>query len=261
MNAEKAGAVLVTGARGFIGRAVQKLLQREGYRAFPLDQPASMTSGEGLWSVGRETLIDITDREQLRSLFQAREIGGIIHLAAVLPTAARREPARATEVNVAGSLNVLEMARQFGVKRVVFGSSETDRAAPEDLYGAAKLYVEQLGEAYRQSDGMEFVSLRIGRVVGPGARSVSSAWRSQIFELLGATRPEQIDLPYAGSEQILVVHAEDVAKMLVALLKAATPTHTVYNAECEFACEIGWRGGGGESEAAGLVAICGRVWV
>ena len=54
---------------------------------------------------------------------------------------------------------MLEMARQFGVGRFVFGSSlsvygtcspdhavsETDRAAPEDVYGAAKLYVEQLG--------------------------------------------------------------------------------------------------------------------
>jgi nucleoside-diphosphate-sugar epimerase len=111
--------------------------------------------------------------------------------------------------------------------------SEADRAAPEDLYGAAKVYVEQLGEAYRQSCGMEFVSLRIGRVVGPGANSVSSAWRSQIFEFLGATRPEEIEVPYASSERVLAVHVEDVAKMLVALLEAARPGHAVYNAVCE----------------------------
>ena len=105
----------------------------------------------------------------------------------------------ATQVNVEGSLNLLEMARQFEVRRFLFGSSlsvygtcpahqvvtEMDRAAPEDLYGAAKLYVEQLGEAYRQAHGLEFVSLRIGRVVGPGARSATSVWRSEIFECLG----------------------------------------------------------------------------
>jgi nucleoside-diphosphate-sugar epimerase len=176
----------------------------------------------------------------------------VIHLAAVLPTAARREPARVTEVNVGGSLNVLEMARQFGVQRFVFGSSlsvygtcpadqvvsEADRAAPEDLYGAAKLYAEQLGEAYRQPCGMEFVSLRSGRVVGPGAHSASSAWRSQIFEFLGAARPEQIDMPYASSERILLVHVEDVARMLVTLLEAKHPKHVVYNAVCE-SVEVG----------------------
>ena len=92
-------------------------------------------------------------------MFEKERIEGIIHLAAILPTAAQRNPLRATQVNVQGSANVLEMARVFQVRRVVFGSSlsiygtcaadhivsELDRAAPEDLYGAAKLYVEQLG--------------------------------------------------------------------------------------------------------------------
>jgi nucleoside-diphosphate-sugar epimerase len=248
MNAEKPGPVLVTGARGFIGRAVQKLLQRAGYRVVGVDQAAFLEPT----SDGAEIEVDITDREHLRSLFQTRAIGGVVHLAAVLPTAARREPARATEVNVGGSLNVLEAARQFGVQRFVFGSSlsvygtcpadrvisEVDRAAPEDLYGAAKLYVEQLGAAYGQSCAMEFVSLRIGRVVGPGAQSVTSAWRSQIFEFVGAARPEEIHVPYASSERILVVHVEEVARMLVALLEAKHPEHAVYNAVCE-SVEVG----------------------
>ncbi len=114
--------------------------------------------------------------------------------------------------------------------QVVF---ETDRAAPEDLYGAAKIYVEQLGAAYRHSHGLEFVSLRIGRVVGAGAQSVSSPWRSQIFELLGTKHPAEIVLPYVGSERILLVHVEDVARMLAALLQAPRPAHSVYNAVCE----------------------------
>ncbi len=180
-------------------------------------------------------------------MFEIERVGAIIHLAAILPTAAQREPVRATRVNVEGSLHLLEMARRFGVERIVFGSSlsvygtcppdqvisETDRSAPEDLYGVAKLYVEQLGEAYRGSYGLEFVSLRIGRVVGHGAQSASSAWRSQIFELLATRRAAEITLPYVGSERILLVHVDDVAKMLVALLQAACPAHSVYNATCE----------------------------
>jgi nucleoside-diphosphate-sugar epimerase len=226
---------------------VGKLLQRSGYSVLALDQPETAAPSTESFSLGREIGIDITDREQLRSLFHARPIAAIVHLAAILPTMAQREPTRATQVNVGGSLNLLEMARQFGVRRVIFGSSlsvygtcpaeqvvtEMDRAAPEDLYGAAKLYVERLGEAYRQAHGLEFVSLRIGRVVGPGARSATSAWRSEIFERLGTATPAEIEIPYAESERILLVHVEDVAAMFLHLLRAQRPAHGVYNAACE----------------------------
>lgn len=247
METPDSNSVLVTGARGFIGRAVQRFLQRSGYSVLALDQPDAAAPGTGHFSLGREIGIDITDRDQLRSLFQARPIGAIVHLAAILPTVAQREPARATQVNVGGSLNLLDLARQFGVRRFIFGSSlsvygtcpeeqvvtEMDRAAPEDLYGAAKVYVEQLGEAYRQAHGLEFVSLRIGRVVGAGARSATSAWRSEIFERLGAASPADIEIPYAESERILLVHVEDVAEMLLQLSRAQQPAHSVYNAACE----------------------------
>ncbi len=212
-----------------------------------LDQPETAAPDSDHVSLSREIGIDITDREQLRSLFHARPIAAIVHLAAILPTMAQREPSRATQVNVGGSLNLLEMARQFGVRRFIFGSSlsvygtcpaeqvvtEMDRAAPEDLYGAAKLYVERLGEAYRQAHGLEFVSLRIGRVVGPGARSATSAWRSEIFERLGTATPAEIEIPYAEAERILLIHVEEVAELILRLLEATSPAHGVYNAACE----------------------------
>jgi nucleoside-diphosphate-sugar epimerase len=263
---EKAGLVLVTGARGFIGRAMVKVLQREGYGVIALDQAAGAGRArnpnfsrqtparemghpsrlvEGL--VRREALVDITDSGALRRHFEKQRIGCVVHLAAVLPTAAQRDPERATQVNVIGSLNLLEMARRFKIKRFVFGSSlsvygtcpkdevvaESHRAAPEDLYGAAKLYVEQMGRAYREKHGLEFVSLRIGRVVGAGAKSSTSAWRSQIFEGLGSSKRVRIELPYLASERLLLVHVEDVARMLVELVGAERPAHLVYNAVCE----------------------------
>ena len=97
---------------------------------------------------------------------------------------------------------------RFGSSLSVYGTyaadqvvSEADRAAPEDLYGAAKLYVEQIGEAYRQSYGLEFVSLRIGRVVGGGAQSASSAWRSQIVELLPTRHAAELRCPTWGRKE------------------------------------------------------------
>lgn len=244
MEFRKYSSVLISGGGGFIGRAVVRELSRTGYRVVSLDHTASATTPQ---AGAEEIKLDITDAAQLRGIFAAHAIAGIVHLAAILPTAAQRDPERATRVNVDGSLNLLEMARQFGVRRFIFGSSlsvygsgaadrrisEEDRPAPEDLYGAGKNYVEQLGEAYRGRVGTAFVSLRIGRVVGPGAHSTSSAWRSHIFELLGTTSAARIELPYAGSEIVLVAHVEDVARALATLLLAPHPQHSVYNMPCE----------------------------
>ena len=243
MTAREKNSILVTGGRGFVGRPLVKLIQRSGFSVVSLDRaPIAEAVEEGR----KEIQCDLADEEQLRNLFERQRIRRIVHLAAILPTAVQRNPARAAEVNVQGSLNLLELAREFDVRRFVFGSSlsiygtysadqtvsEADRAAPEDLYGAAKLYVEQLGQAYRECYDLEFVSLRIGRVVGPGAQSISSAWRSEIFELLKANYPAEISLPYRGSENLLVLHVEDLAAMLLCLLRASSVAHAVYNAPC-----------------------------
>lgn len=253
-------AALVTGGRGFVGRAVGKLLQREGYAVVSLDhaplnedfvgdhsarvartQPSTESAGTS------EVQCDITDAAALRAVFEGHSIAAIVHLAAILPTIAQREPVRATQVNVNGSLNLLECARRFGVRRFLFGGSvsiygsrpmdqvvsEHDGAAPEDLYGAAKLYVEQLGQSYRDVHGLEFVSLRIARVVGPGANSTTSAWRSEIFEKLNTNEAAEISIPYADSERVLLTHVNDIAQMLLTLLRAGRPGHAVYNAPCE----------------------------
>jgi nucleoside-diphosphate-sugar epimerase len=230
--------VLVTGGSGFVGRATGKALLHAGYRVISAD--IALVNG------AESVVCDITDPAQVRNLFHSEHIDAVVHLAAILPTAAQRDPLRATQVNVRGSLNLLDAVKEFGVRRFVFGSSlsvygsyaaehvvtEFDRTAPEDVYGAAKVYVEQLGEAYRLAHGVEFVSLRIGRVVGPGAQSSTSAWRSQIFEMVSGGAGE-IVIPYAEFERILLVHVEDVGRMMLSLVQASRVVHSVYNAGCE----------------------------
>lgn len=246
MENTKKRAVLVTGARGFIGRATCKLLRRKSYRVIALDMATADPISEPP-DADYEVVCDISDVSQVQRVCHAERFHTIVHLAAILPTVAQRDPLRTTQVNVDGSLHLLEMARQFGVPRFVFGSSlsvygtsspqeivtETQRALPEDIYGAAKLYVERVGEAYGTRDGVEFVSLRIGRVIGPGVRSTTSAWRGQIFDNLQSPESNEIAIPYAGSERTLLVHVEDVAAMLLALVDATHPSHAVYNAACE----------------------------
>ena len=244
MHSEPKKSVLVTGGRGFIGRAVVNLLRCKGYPVISLDRspaPANQLRG---WL---EIEGDVSEGAGFRSVLKTHRIHSMIHLAAILPTAAQRDPVTAIEVNVKGGLTVLQEAQYRKVQRVIFGSSlsiygtgavdrvvsETDPTEPEDSYGSAKKSVEGLGEALRERGWMDFVSLRIGRVLGAGSNSVTSSWRSEIFELLKAERPAEISIPYRPSEKILVVHVDDVAEMFLALLSASRTEHAIYNAPCE----------------------------
>jgi nucleoside-diphosphate-sugar epimerase len=242
MSKQEQQTVLVTGARGFIGRALVTQLQHCGKQVLVLDQDADPNS-----EAPNSYTCDIMRVDQLRHVFESRPIDGIVHLAAILPTAATKDPFRAAQVNVIGSLYLLELARQFGVRRFVFGSSlsiygtwpadeivsESYKPTPLDPYGTHKLCAERIGEAYAEVRGLEFASLRIGRVVGPGAKSMTSSWRSEIFELLGETRVREIRIPYVESERILLVHVGDVAKSLAKLLDAPKMEHAIYNGPCE----------------------------
>ena len=190
---------------------------------------------------------DIRDTARINEIVASHKIAGIIHLASLLRTASERDPLSATQVNIIGSLNILEAARAFKVQRVVYASSasvygtrgaadkarEEDVTAPEDVYGNGKKYVEMLGEAYRRAYGIEFIALRVPIVVGPGAMDTASPWRSQIFSLAEMSNPRTISIPFQESETISLVHAEDLAQQFATLIHANRPSFSVYNAACE----------------------------
>ena len=138
---------------------------------------------------------------RVRWVFESEAIAGIVHLAAILPTAAQRDPVRATRVNVDGSLNLVGNGAAVRRAAIVFGSSlsiyGTCRCGPGCIRNGSgprrkictarqNFTSSNWGRHIAQGHGLEFVSLRIGRVVGPGARSATSPWRSEIFELLSA---------------------------------------------------------------------------
>jgi nucleoside-diphosphate-sugar epimerase len=229
-------SVLITGGAGFIGEHIHAVLERQGWTVVSLDSAAARLDSGCL-------RCDITDVGQLEGVFRAHHFERIIHAASILPTAARQDPRKATEVNVGGSLNILEMAARFQANRVIYASSgsvygtqpasnfvsEDQLAAPEDVYGAAKRYVEILGEAYERRFGVEFVALRIVMVFGPGGTSVTSPWRNQVFEYLGSPESKEVLIPYSPDETLPVVHVEEIASMLATLTAAERCSHHIYN--------------------------------
>ena len=239
MNAEE--IILVTGAAGFIGRHVCDRLTQGGVAFLGIDHHLPLHAGSELRAC------DISDTEAVVQLFRQYAVGVVIHLAAVLPSAARSDPEAATRVNVTASTQLLEAAVRAGVRRFAFASSmsvygswgskhvfrEDDATGPVDLYGMAKRYVEVYGELLSNQGALSFVALRIAGVVGAGAHSATSAWRSEIFEKLGTGAPQKVVLPFHQDSTLSLVHVEDVADMLVLLAQQENLRWPIYNTPAE----------------------------
>lgn len=240
--------ILVTGGTGFIGRYVCSILAAHGKNLIALDANCSTRHPAQLPYLTVQG--DITHQASLNQVFQQYPITTIIHLAAVLNTASRQHPRQATKVNILGSLNLLEAARQFHVPKVIYGSSISvygalstqyidesqllkSPPAPEGVYGTAKRYVEVVGEIYQQQFGIQFVALRIASVIGAGATSPTSLWRSEIFEALQVTDDVEIMIPYQAGEALPLVYVEDVAEMIRSVVDAEHVPLTIYNTPAE----------------------------
>lgn len=187
-------ATLITGGAGFIGFHVAARLLKEGERVAVVDNfndfydPAlKRRNARDLQDRGAVELceVDILDRQRLRDVFAASRPDVVIHLAAwagVRPSFER--PALYSDVNVTGTVNLLELARECRVQSFIFGSSSSvyggSRRVPfsEDdpvdqpisPYAATKRAGELLCRTYAHNFGMHVACLRFFTVYGPRQR-------------------------------------------------------------------------------------------
>lgn len=179
--------VLVTGAAGFIGSHVCDLLLQEGHDVVALDDLstgrernlAAAASKPGF----RFVCADIRELEQIRPHFEG--IDWVLHLAGrsdIVPSI--EAPAEYFDVNVKGTLNVLEAAKHHGVKRFVYTASsscygiakhyptpETAPVQPEYPYALTKAMGEELVMHWAKVYQLPALSLRLFNVYGPRSRT------------------------------------------------------------------------------------------
>jgi UDP-glucose 4-epimerase len=171
--------VLVTGGAGFIGSNVVDLLIREGHDVAVLDNLSTGTTGnlnEDAAFYQRDITDDLTD------VFKKEDIEFVLHQAAQIDVRKSiTDPVFDANVNVIGSIKLLECCKDFGVKKVVYASSggavygepeglpvdERHPISPLCPYGASKYSIEKYLDFYRAVHDLDFVVLRYGNVYGP----------------------------------------------------------------------------------------------
>jgi UDP-glucose 4-epimerase len=191
--------VLVTGGAGFIGSNLVDALLARGDDVVVLDNLATgrrANLDSALARGARLVVEDIRDAELVRSLLEQERPEVVFHLAAQMDVrVSAAKPVYDAEVNVIGTINMLEAARLCGARRFVFASTggaiygETDvLPTPESTeinseapYGQAKYSAEGYCELWGRLHGLSAVSLRFGNVYGPRQDPLGEAGVVAIF--------------------------------------------------------------------------------
>ncbi|MCE4614383.1 MAG: SDR family NAD(P)-dependent oxidoreductase [Desulfurococcales archaeon] len=230
--------VIVTGGAGFIGSHTVDLLLSEGYDVIVVDDFYSGSLDNLPRSDGRLRVlrVDVSDwsvlRGEISRAVSSGGVVGIVHLAALINIVeVMSNPQRALDVNVKGTVNVLELARLLDADRVVFASStavhgeplylpvdEDHPLNPANLYGETKVFSERLLDRYRDDYGLKTIALRYFNVYGPRMRP--GPYAGVVLAFIEALLKDRRPIIYGSGFQTRdFVYVKDVAEANLLALK------------------------------------------
>lgn len=268
--------LLVTGATGFVMSVLARhwLDADPGATVVALDAAPLDGAARRYFApvAGRLTVLtaDVTQPEQWAAALDRHGITHVVHGATITPlsrgTVAEahvepeaENPARIIDVNVMGTVAVLDWARtQPGIRRTIYVSSgavykhhgpdrpgeplpEDGYVMPRRLYGISKLASELIAERYGDLFGLSVASVRLSSVYGTMDRATASRNFRHVpnriahMALAGALRIGVNTLDAVGD----YIHAEDAAAAIAALLRAPSLRHGVYNVAAGVATTTG----------------------
>ena len=179
------GKILITGAAGFIGSQLAYRLKKDGEDVILVDN----------FSYGKEDNLifddadfrdeiyrkDIRDIEFMNKLFKDNKFDVVYHLAGITPLPdCQNKPVEAVDVNVRGTVIILDLIRKYGVSKMIFASTaavyentgifpsvENKVLPPSLIYPSTKYTAEQFCKAYYDAYEIAIVCLRFTNVYGP----------------------------------------------------------------------------------------------
>jgi nucleoside-diphosphate-sugar epimerase len=237
-------AILITGGGGYIGRWLANELAQQGQTVVAVDRVRPDSAWEPRLPEGTIFVEgDVTDRDALINAARQADTTAIIHLAGIVTMGCEQNPDLAMKVNLGGTHNALEAARQVGVPRLVLASTisvygpdvpqpitEETPALPLTWYGQSKVMAEQLGLYYARRWGLDFRAARLAAIVGPFRNAASGSatmYTSLILERAALGQPYEIDVDEEAATPVLYI--KDGAQALAALALAPSAPRRIYN--------------------------------
>lgn len=231
--------ILVTGGAGFIGSHVADLYIEHGHEVIIVDD---LSTGHAYNINPRATFYQLDIREpELKEIFKEEQPDVINHHAAQMNV--RRsivEPIFDADVNILGSINLLENARKYSVQRIIYISTggavygepeylpcdEAHPIKPICQYGASKHTVEHYLYMYHQNYDLKYTVLRYPNVYGPRQDPHGEAGVVAIFtgQMLSG---QQIVINGDGEQERDFVHVSDCAQ--ANLLALTTDNIGIFN--------------------------------
>jgi UDP-glucose 4-epimerase len=192
--------ILITGGAGFIGSNVADGLLKKDHSVVIIDD-LSNGKEENIPQKAKFYKTDIRDKE-IQKIFKAEKPDVVIHNAAQLSVRVSLEdPIMDADINIMGSLNVINNCHIYKVNKIIFASSggtvygeqkyfpadEDHPARPISPYGVSKLATENYLYCFNNNYGLDFISLRYGNIYGPrqdpyGEAGVIAIFSKKILE-------------------------------------------------------------------------------
>lgn len=177
---------------------------------------------------------EITDFDKVLSVIREHGVTNIVHLAALQIPFCKAEPVTGARVNVVGTVNIFEAARQVGLRHVAFASSiaafgpkgeDGEFGQPDTLYGVYKQANEGTARIYWQDHGVSSIGLRPYTVYGLGRDQGLTSEPTKA--MLSAAAGEPFQIGFGGRMQFHF--ASDVAKQFIEAASSPIESARVFN--------------------------------